>query len=63
MTGNPQFLGIIIAYTLPFACHLLTRPFVRGWWKVLLIAQVAVMIVMLIWTGSRTGAWRRRSAC
>lgn len=56
VTGNPQFLGILIAYTLPFTAHLLTRPSGKKWIRPLLIAQVTLMVVMLIWTGSRTGA-------
>lgn len=56
ITGNPQFLGIIIAFTLPFTAHLLSRRGGRVWIRPLLIAQIGLTIVFLTWTGSRTGA-------
>ena len=56
VTSNPQFFGIFIAYTLPITCYLLSRGTGRKWLKLLLVSQIAVTVVMLMWTGSRTGA-------
>ena len=53
MTGNPQYLGLIVAFSTPAAAFLVTHG--RRALKPLFAVQIAVAIVLLLWTGSRTG--------
>ncbi|HEX8325879.1 MAG TPA: hypothetical protein VF595_18385 [Tepidisphaeraceae bacterium] len=56
VTGNPQHFAVILAFTLPVTCHLATRSLSFKWARPALVAQIAVMLLLLVWTGSRTGA-------
>lgn len=53
VTGNPQFLAVILAITIPIACLLMLQG--RKSLRPVFAALVAVGVVLLIWTGSRTG--------
>lgn len=54
-TGNPQQAALLITGVLPAGCYLLIR---RGEYKLLRLATgtiIALLLVFLVWTGSRTG--------
>ena len=54
-SGNPQWAAMLIGMALPAACYLVARASEPIAWRVTLAAFVALMIIMLLWTGSRTG--------
>jgi hypothetical protein len=54
-TGNPQHTGALLALVLPSLCYMIIRSGQRYIYRVLLGAAAGVLVVMLIWTGSRTG--------
>ena len=53
-TANPQQAGMLIAITLPPALYLIMRRGEAKIWRLFLGAVVAVLILFLLWTQSRT---------
>ncbi|HXE52652.1 MAG TPA: O-antigen ligase family protein, partial [Tepidisphaeraceae bacterium] len=54
-TGNPQHLALVIGASLPALCYLAVRKGEGKPWRVLSIAVLAICVVFLLWSGSRTG--------
>jgi hypothetical protein len=52
--GNAQHAGTLLALMLPPLCYMIIRRGQRYAYRVLLSAATGVMIVMQVWTGSRT---------
>jgi hypothetical protein len=55
ISANPQFAGVLIAVSLPPCLYLLARRGESKLWRMALIASVGFLILLLLWTGSRTG--------
>jgi O-antigen ligase/polysaccharide polymerase Wzy-like membrane protein len=53
-TGNPQHAGVLIALSLLVMCYLFMQER-KTIYRLLLGATIGLMVLMLIWTGSRTG--------
>ena len=54
-TSNPQAVATIFALTLPCVCYLIVRDGAKKSERMVLTCLGAIMAVMLVWTGSRTG--------
>jgi hypothetical protein len=54
-TGNANFMGTLLATTLIPTLYFASRGGARLWVRVGYIAVAALSIVMILWTGSRTG--------
>jgi hypothetical protein len=54
-TANPQQAGMLIGIMLPPACYLLMRRGESRLWKLFVGASIAVSLLFLLWTQSRTG--------
>ena len=52
--GNAQHAGTLLAAVLPPLCYMIIRRGQRYAYRVLLAAAAGVLIVMQVWTGSRT---------
>lgn len=55
MGGNAQFTGMYVAIALPILAYLVVCPSVRKLFRICFFAAIPFMIVVQIWTGSRTG--------
>ncbi len=54
-SGNPQLAALLISMALPVTCYLVARPTEPTTWRIAFAAVAGLMVVMLLWTGSRTG--------
>lgn len=56
VSGNPQYLALMLAMTMPVVIYLLNNGAISKLKRVFLIGMIGLMVVMLMWTGSRMGA-------
>ncbi len=55
ITGNPQFMGLIMAFLLPPALFLAFGPYVNRKLRPWMMILASLMVILMMWTGSRTG--------
>lgn len=55
-TNNPQHIAVTLAMTLPVACFLFVSRMETRAWRTAAIVYLPVALILIIWSGSRTGA-------
>ncbi len=53
-TGNPQHAGTILALCIPAICYMVITRTERFRWRFIAAGLVGIMVVFLLWSGSRT---------
>lgn len=56
ISGNPQHAAAVFAACIPASLYFMLQPTERKWWRIVVAANSALMLLFLLWTGSRTGA-------
>jgi hypothetical protein len=54
-TGNPQHAALVIAIALPSLCYTIVNKQEWKIWRLILGVATGFLVLLLIWTGSRTG--------
>ena len=54
-TANPQFASTAIGVMMPAVAYLIIQKGVGKFWRLLMSCTLGLLVVFLLWTGSRTG--------